>query len=198
MTDITAALEAKSDQLNAVDIMAADRTIRIRDVNVKAGEQPVSVYFDGDNGRPWKPCKGMLRILAGAWGTESQNWIGKHAQLYFEPSVTYGGTAVGGIRIRKLSDIDPKGLSFTLTISRQKRIPYPVPLLVVDTTPYPADQFEAKFDAMVAAMRDGKMSLQGVIAQCQKTGTLSAEQIKRLEDAAPIEIGGDEREGDPI
>ena len=36
---------AKSDQLNAVDILGADRIIRIRDVKVpQAGEQPVSVF----------------------------------------------------------------------------------------------------------------------------------------------------------
>lgn len=196
MTDVTFALEAKSDQLNAVDIIAAERVIKIRDVKVQKGEQPVWVYFDGDNNRPWKPSKGMLRVLAGAWGQDSQAWIGKHAQLYFEPSVQYAGQAVGGIRIKALSDIDPKGMSFALTINRQKRIPYPVPLLVVNTTPYPPEKFDAGFGAMVDAMRGG-MTLQQVIARCQKTGTLSAEQLARLEAEAPIEVDGEDH-GDDI
>lgn len=188
MTDVSFALEAKSDQLNAVDIMAADREIRVRDVKVRKGDQPVSVYFDGDNNRPWKPSKGMLRILAGAWGQDSGNWIGKSAALFYEPSVTYAGKPVGGIRIRSLSDIDPKGLQFSLTINRQKREPYFVPLLVVDETPYPDSKFEKAFPKMVEKMQAGEMSLQEVIAQCQKTGKLSEEQMKRLEDEAPIEI----------
>lgn len=191
MTDVTAALEAKSDQLNAVDIMAADRVIHIREVRVSGGEQPVWVYFDGDNNRPWKPSKGMLRVLAGAWGTESQSWVGKYACLFFEPSVTYGGAAVGGIRVRALSDIDPKGLSFVLTISRTKRIAYPVEHLTVDVTPYPPEKFETGFAAMVEAMKGG-MSLQNVIARCHQTGMLSPDQLTRLEAAAPVEVDGDE------
>src|SRR5690554_8237334 len=120
MTDVTFALQAKSDQLNGVDIMGAEPVIRIRDVKVKQGDQPVSVFFDGDHNRPWKPSKGMLRVLAGAWGRDSSQWIGKHAQIYFEPSVVYAGKPVGGIRIRALADIEPRGLQFALTISMQK------------------------------------------------------------------------------
>lgn len=188
MTDLSFALEAKSDQLNAVDIMGAEPVIRVRDVVVKKGEQPVSVYFDGDNNRPWKPSKGMLRILAGAWGRDSSAWVGKHAQLYFEPTVRYAGQEVGGIRIRSLSDIDQRGLTFALTINRQKREPYHVPLLVVQTVAYPADRFAKALPVMAEKMRAGEMTLQQVIAQCQKTGQLSPEQLAELESAAPVVI----------
>lgn len=187
MTDISFALEAKSDQLNAVDIMAAERVIKIRGVEVHKGEQPVSVYFDGDNNKPWKPCKGMLRILAASWGQDSSAWVGRSAQLFYEPTVMYGGKEVGGIRVRALSDINPKGMNFSLAINRGKREPYPVKLLTVDTRTYPADKFDGAFDAMVSAMRDDGKSLQSVIAQCQKTGQLTADQLARLEAAAPIE-----------
>ena len=194
MSDISFALEAKSDQLNAVDIMGAEPVIRVRDVKVQKGEQPVSVYFDGDNNRPWKPSKGMLRLLAGAWGRESKQWIGKHARLYFEPSVKYAGQEVGGIRIRALSDIDERGLTFALTINRQKREPYHVPLLVVETAEYPADRFAKALPVMAEKMRNGEMTLQQVIAQCQKTGQLTAEQLAQLEQAAPVEIHDEDDE----
>lgn len=188
MTDVGFALEAKSDQLNAVDIMGAEPVIRIRDVKVKQGDQPVSVYFDGDNNRPWKPSKGMLRILAGAWGRDSQQWIGRYAQLYFEPTVMYAGKEVGGVRIKALSDIDARGLNFSLTINRQKREPYRVPLLEVKTDEYPADRFEKALPAMAKKMQEGEMTLPQVVAQCQKTGQLTNEQLKRLEEVAPVEI----------
>lgn len=188
MTDLSFALEAKSDQLNAVDIMGAEPVIRVREVSVKKGEQPVSVYFDGDNNRPWKPSKGMLRILAGAWGRESAQWVGKFAQLYFEPTVRYAGQEVGGIRVRALSDIDKRGLTFALAINKQKREPYHVPLLVVQTAEYPADRFAKALPVMAEKMRAGEMTLQQVIAQCQKTGQLSAEQLAELEAAAPVVI----------
>lgn len=193
-TDIAFALEAKSDQLNALDIVGADRVIRVREVRVQKGEQPVSVFFDGDHGRPWNPSKGMLRILAGAWGTDSKQWVGKHAQIYFEPTVMYAGKEVGGIRVRALSDIPAAGMQFALTINRSKREPYHVPLLKISTAEYPADKFAAALPAMVDAMATGKMTLQQVIAQCQKTGQLNAEQLAQLEAAAPVVI--DDSNGD--
>lgn len=192
MTNVSFALEAKSDQLNAMDIMGCDRIIKIRAVNVSKGEQPISIFFDGDNNKPWKPSKGMNRILAGAWGLESASWVGKYACLYFEPSVMYAGKEVGGIRIRSLSDINPKGMQFSLSINRQKREPYILPLLKIEQAEYPADRFEKALPKMAAAMQEGTMSLQQVIAQCHKTGTLSPEQIKQLEQAAPVEINDDE------
>ena len=187
MTDVSATLEAKSAQLNAVDIMGAEPIIRIRDVKVGQGEQPVAVYFDGDHNRPWKPSKGMRRILAGAWGTDSANWIGKHAQLYFEPTVLYAGKEVGGIRIRALSDIPAQGMKFAITINRQKREPFIVPLLEVKAQEYPAERFDKALPVMAKKMQDGEMTLQQVIAQCQKTGQLTAEQVAQLEQAAPVE-----------
>lgn len=193
MSDISFALEAKSDQLNAVDIMGVEPIIRIREVRVHKSEQPVSVYFDGDNNRPWKPSKGMLRILAGAWGRDSSLWVGRHAQIYFEPTVRYAGKDVGGIRIRALSDIEKRGLVFALTISKQKREPYHVPLLVVNSNNYPDDKFSQALPAMTKMMVDGKMTLQQVIAQCQKTGNLSEHQVRALEQAAPLEIDESEQ-----
>lgn len=190
--DVSFALEAKSDQLNAVDIMGYEPVIRVREVRVLKGDQPVSVFFDGDNNRPWKPSKGMLRILAGAWGRDSSQWVGKHAKLFFEPTVMYAGKEVGGIRIRALSDIDPRGLTFALTINRQKREAYQVPLLTIETAAYPDDKFTQALPKMIETMQSGKMSLQQVIAHCQKTGQLSPEQLKRLEESAPVEINEDE------
>ncbi len=188
MSDITFALEAKSNQLNAIDIMAFDRIIKIREVHVKkTPDQPVSVFFDGDNNRPWKPSKGMLRMLASAWSPVSASWVGKSAQIYCEPSVTWGGEEVGGIQIKGLTDIPAKGLNLMLTISRTKRVHYFIPLLVIEAKPYPAEHFKKALPTMAEKMKEGEMSLQQVIAQCQKTGTLSEDQLKQLEAAAPVD-----------
>jgi len=192
MSDIGFALEAKSDQLNAVDIMGAEPVIRIREVKVSKSEQPVSIYFDGDHGKPWRPSKGMLRILAGAWGRDSSEWVGKYAQLFFEPTVTYAGKEVGGVRIRSLSDIDSRGLNFALTINSKKREPYHVPLLVIQTVEYPSEQFAKALPVMTQKMQDGDMTLQQVIAQCQKTGQLSSDQLASLESVAPVEINDED------
>lgn len=195
MADVSQAMQAKSDQLNAVDIMGCEPVITIRDVQVRNGDQPVWVFYHGDNNRPWKPSRGMIRILAAGWGQDSDNWIGKSVQIYMEPSVRYAGQEVGGIRIRAMSDIPQRGISATLTISRTKREPYPVKFLSMERPQYPSDKFEAGFNAMVEAMENGKMTLSQIIARCQQTGDLTEEQMKRLSDAAPVEV---ECDGDDI
>lgn len=193
MVDITESLKAKSDQLNATDISGSDLVICIRavDYNPKR-EQPNWVYFDGDNNRPWKPSKGMARVLANAWGSDNDNWIGKYAQLWCNPTVKFGGKEVGGIEIRALSDIPERGINCVHAISRTKREPLHIPLLAVQTAAYPDDKFNQALPKMIETMQSGKMSLQQVIAHCQKTGQLSPEQLKRLEESAPVEINEDE------
>lgn len=188
MADVGFAMEAKSDQLNALDIAGYEPVIRIRAVDVKAGDQPVSVYYDGDNNRPWKPSKGMIRILAAAWGRDSDAWVGKYAQIYCDPDVIYAGQKVGGIRIRALSDIDQRGMTFTITINRKKREPYPVAWLNTERPAYPDDKFRAALPKMVETMQAGKMTLDQVIAHCQKTGDLTAEQLAQLEKSAPVHV----------
>lgn len=188
MNELHHALSAKSDQLNAVDIMGVEPVIRIREVKINLkSDQPLMVYFDGDNNKPWKPSKGMGRILMAAWGDDYQSWVGKYAQIYFEPSVKFGGVEVGGIRVRALSDIPEEGLNCVLALNRAKRVPYHVPLLSVNSEAYPDERFKKALPKMIEKMVSGEMTLQQVIAQCQKTGQLTAEQLKQLEESAPVE-----------
>lgn len=185
--DVTFALAAKSDQLNAIDIQGFEPVLKVRAVNVLSSDQPVSIYYEGDNNKPWKPSKGMLRILAAAWGTKSSAWIGRSAQVFMNPNVIYAGKKVGGIQIRALSHIE-RDMSFMLTINRQKREPYPVKRLDIATGEYPSERFSQALPSMVSKMQSGEMTLQQIVAQCQKTGTLTNEQLKQLEQNAPVEL----------
>jgi len=195
MANFMQTLEAKSDQLNATDIMGIDLVIRIRDVVLtNSKEQPLSIYFDGDNNRPWKPSKGMRRVLAAAWGPETDRLIGKYVKLYFDPSVKYAGKEVGGIRIKAMSDIDKRGIVVVETINRQNRIPLQIAYLSTERPAYPADKFNAALPTMAGYMQTGKMTLQQVIAKCQETGQLSQEQLAQLEAAAPVVIESHEEE----
>jgi hypothetical protein len=189
MADVRGTLEAKSDQLNATDIMGIDLVIRIRAVQVGAGkDQPVAVYFDGDNNRPWKPSKGMRRVLAAGWGWESDNWIGKSVKLHFDASVKYAGKEVGGIRVKAMSDIDQRGIVIVEAINRQQRIPLHIAFLDTSLPPYPADKFAAALPTMTGYMQSGKMTLQQVVAKCQETGQLTQEQLAQLEAVAPVVV----------
>lgn len=190
--DISFAVEAKSDQLNAVDIMGAEPILTIRDFKInKTPDQPVWLYFNGDNGRPWKPSKGMLRILGAAWGRRASAWVGKSVQVYFEPDVTYAGKKVGGIRIRALSDIE-RQMDFSEALSRGKRRTVTVVQLTFEAQPYPQEEFDNRLASMIKAMTHGidergPLSLQQVIAMAERGGKLklTPEQIEALEKAAP-------------
>lgn len=97
-TDVTKAIEPKSDQLNADDLLTGPRTIKIRDVKVQSGkEQPVWIYFEGDSNKPWKPSKSATRCLAMFWGADSSQWIGLRCTIWRDPEITWAGAKVGGI-----------------------------------------------------------------------------------------------------
>lgn len=105
--DVTRLIQAKSDQQNAEDYIAGPRTIKIRDVVLNgAAEQKISVYFDGDDNKPWKPCKSAARCLAAVWGADASKWIGLSCTIYCDPTVTWGGAAVGGIRVSHMEGLD--------------------------------------------------------------------------------------------
>lgn len=107
MADITATLQAKSNQLNAADLIGGPITVAIErvDVNVNA-EQPVAIHLAGMRGRPYKPNKGMRRVLADVWGPESDVWVGRRMTLWRNPDVPWAGEKVGGIWITAMSNMD--------------------------------------------------------------------------------------------
>ncbi len=103
--DVSKFIEAKSDQLNAVDL--TDRTIDVQIVGVKitgGPAQPVTLHISGGE-KPWKPCKTTMRIMAKFWGADANRWVGKSVRLFCDPEVTWAGVKVGGIRISGMSDI---------------------------------------------------------------------------------------------
>lgn len=126
----------RSDQLNADDFLAenASRIIKITKVNLAAVEQPCSIFYEGDNGKPYKPGLSMRRVLVHCWGGDTNSYIGRSLELYRDPKVTFGGTEVGGIRISKMSHIKDT-ITVPLTASRKIRKPFTVQPLVTTETP---------------------------------------------------------------
>lgn len=124
--DLSTTTAPKSNQLNADDFIAGPKTFKVTRVAASGNDQqPVAIYFEGDNGKPYLPSKGMRRVLVAAWGKDSANYIGRQMTLFREPTVMYGGIQVGGIQISHLSHIQ-QDLSLVLTVSKQKRVPYKV------------------------------------------------------------------------
>jgi len=130
MLDLTKTAEPKSDQLNADDLVSGPRTLQITGVRLVTGDQPVLIEYAGGEGRPWKPCKSMCRVLMAAWGVDGEQYAGRFVTVYNDPSVKWGGKDVGGIRISHLSHIESK-IRMMLTVTRGKRVPYVVEPLEV-------------------------------------------------------------------
>jgi hypothetical protein len=122
--DVTQAIMPKSDQLNADSLIGGPITIKITNVEVNAGaDQPIVIHYEGENGRPWKPSKTSARCLAVIWGANASQWIGMSCELYNDPTVTWGGAAVGGVRVSKIEGIDaPRQLSMTKTRGKKSTI----------------------------------------------------------------------------
>lgn len=127
--DMSGVIVPKSDQMNADDLIAGPRTITIREVRVNGGgEQPVSIYFHGDNNKPYKACKSMCRVLVQLWGADAKAYVGRSLTLCRDPSVKWGGLEVGGIRISHMTDIE-RDVTLVLTASKTSRKPYVVKVL---------------------------------------------------------------------
>ena len=104
--DMSQFIEAKSDQLNSDDLIGRDLTVTITKVTGSDGDQPVAIHFEGDNGKPFKPCKTIRRVLVAVWGRYANEYIGRSMTLYRDDAVMFGGLQVGGIRIRAMSHLD--------------------------------------------------------------------------------------------
>lgn len=105
--DVSNAIVAKSDQVNAIDLVGRDVTVTIVDVKPGPADQPVHIITDAYGpSRPFKASKTALRDIVQAWGTDSTVWVGRRLTLWNDPDVLWAGQAVGGIRVKAMSHID--------------------------------------------------------------------------------------------
>jgi hypothetical protein len=174
--DISSTLAAKSNQLNTDDLISGPITIQITCVSAGSPEQPVAIGYEGDEGKPWYPCKSMRRVLVAAWGADASQYVGRRVTLFRDPEVMYGGIKVGGIRLSHLSDIDAP-LSIALTVTRQKRAPYRVQPLAPVALPAPAPDPAAK--ALAVCQAAGLTDL-GLAAFCDLVSSGTATTLRQL------------------
>ena len=151
------ATQAKSDQMNVEDFFGDEtKTITITQVKNNGGlEQPVSVHFEGDNGKPYKPNKSMCRVITAIWGGHLADYIGKRMTIYVDRGVTYGGIAVGGLKISHMSGIKAN-TDVLLTAKRGLKKPHTVKPLADAAAPcLPADDGAQKYSPKVWAVING-------------------------------------------
>lgn len=132
VTNLADTIKPKSDQLNADDLLTGPITVTVADVNRGSADQPVAITINGH--MPYKPCKTMRRVLVTAWGQNGKDWIGREMTLFCDPTVKWGGVALGGVRISHLSHIDGP-MNMMLTQSRGKKAQVVIhPVVTIDYT----------------------------------------------------------------
>lgn len=131
--DLTDTIQANSDQLDAIDLIAGPRTFTITEISKGNAEQPVNLHL-AEFPRVWRPGKSMRRVLVACWGKDASAYVGRRVTLYCDPTVKFGGEAVGGTRISHLSHLDrPK--TMPLPVTRGKSVTFKVQPLVEERAP---------------------------------------------------------------
>ena len=177
----------KSDQLNADDLLTGPRTIKITGVESGSAEQPVTIRYQGDDGRPYKPGKGMRRVLVSMWGGNGDAYIGRRLTLYCDKTITFGADTTGGIRISHASDI-PGPVEIALTVKRGKRKPFRVEPLAPEKVAEirPLDELIAAGDAIAAQSLDALKAWWVKLAEGERVvlGGSSGERLTAWKTAA--------------
>ena len=195
MNELDKALAPKSDQLNADDLLGTERTVVVTKVKVIQGEQPVVINFEGDEGRPYKPCKTMGRVLRHVWKKDYEAWAGNSMTLFCDPEVTWGGIKQGGIRISHVSGIS-RAVTIPVTKSRGIKKPYTVkPLESAKPVEMAEDDYlDILGDIQTSDSKEALIKLN--IAQYKDK--LSSEQSTNLRDAYKSQLEQFKNEESPI
>ncbi len=176
--NMLATIVPRSDQLNSDDLIGRTLTITVTKVSVEMAEQPVAIFFEGDNGKPYKPGKSMRRVLVKAWGADAKEYIGRSMTLYRDDAVQFGGLAVGGIRISHMSHINGP-LTMALTATRGNKKAFTVkPLAVAKPEPATPKQTPMQwFEARIASLPD-----RAACFKLLEEGTKAKAALERLSD----------------
>lgn len=206
IVDMSQFVEAKSDQLNADDLIGGPRTITVRKVTGNDGDQPVSIFYDGDNNKPFKPCKTIRRVLLAVWGRNAADYVGRSMTIYRDDSVTFGGLNTGGIRVSHMSNIDKETVVVVMKTKGKKAGIKVLPLAMQaqKSGPSEIELWTEKFIATANAAPDADALNAHVAKQIKWLDKLPAELRTRADDAVsdklatffPIEGRADAEHGD--
>lgn len=106
--DMSEHVAPKSDQLDAEDLRSGTRDVTVAAVRQgPSAEQPINFHLE-EIDRPWRPTKTVRRLIMAVWGTDTDTYIGRRLRIFRDPDVTFGGMAVGGIRVSHMSHL-PNG-----------------------------------------------------------------------------------------
>ena len=186
MTDLSRTIAPKSDQLNADDLIGGPMTVTVSRVSLLTeADQPIAINFEGDGGKPYKPCKSMRRVMVTIWGKDGNAYTGRRMTLYRDDKVLFGGVAVGGIRISHMSDIT-SDRTMALTATKASRKPFTVRPLPSEA-PRSAIKNEAAPDASGLTQAGDEHAQDGMVALGKWWSELKPAEKKALGGQAKLD-----------
>lgn len=182
---------AKSDQMNAADLLGGSLVCEIVDVEMTgSSDQPISIHVDS-HPQPWKPSKTSRRVLLAIWpDTEPYEWIGRWIVLYNDPSVQWAGKAEGGIRMSHASHIDSEKV-ISVQVKRGKKEPQtvkpyrPQVQQQAQVVYWPYDKFQQQLSAARSKLESGELTADAFFARLQSKAPLTDAQIAEVNAIAP-------------
>jgi hypothetical protein len=186
MIDLTPHTQADSDCIVAADLATGPKTILITNVTVISKDKKgIEIHYEGMGGKPYRPCKSMLRLLCELWETKNgEEFIGRGITLYREPNCLYQGQLTPGIRICAMSHI-LKSVTVLVTEKRGKANKYEIAPL----TPWPpvaaapVDPLKATLEGIAKASEPALAEAAGKLDDAVSKAKLTPEQAKRIKTA---------------
>jgi hypothetical protein len=187
ISNLSDTILAKSDRLNAEDLISSTITITVSQVTryVNNGDNAFYLNYHNDNGRPFYPCKTMRKVIMAGWGEDGGAYIGRSMVLFCDPTAKWSGKEVGGVRISHLSHIE-KRLILNLSETRGKKKQHTINILQANY--YPDEVFNKNFEAMAASIRSGKNTAAQVITKLSARGTLTDNQLGALNSIQQADV----------
>lgn len=200
---------AKSDQINAADLLGGPLVCQITDIQMTgAADQPISIFVDS-HPQPWKPSKTSRRVLAACWSdVEPSEWVGRYVVLYNDPTVMWAGKAEGGIRTSHMSHIDGKKTIMTNATRGKKSAQTVEPYYPNDSQApaaapvfWPDEAFAKRLAAAQPKIDSGELTAEAFIATLEKKAPMTAGQKARVKPTPAPVVDDDEPpqyEGDNV
>jgi len=155
------ALAPKSDQLNADDLIVANKVIKFTKVlvNLQSEAQKVIVHYENDQGKPWKPSKSMGRVLAEILGADFAAWEGQQIELFKNKEITFGKEKCGGIQIAAMGALKN---AVTVMITTKRAVKSKITILPLLVAPEQSKKSNPALREIATALQ--KASALGVAA----------------------------------
>lgn len=173
-------IEPNSEQVNAEDFIGGPQVVTVTGRRQGNAEQPVWFELAEFPGRTFRPGKTMRRLMVAAWGPNPEAYVGRQMRLYNDPTVRFGKSAVGGIRISHMSHI-AEPVSPSLMVSRGKREQF-----IVQPLTTAADA--AGWLSAASTLPE----LQGAWGAVQQAGFASVPELIELKDARKVVLSDGE------